>query len=98
MRSPVETRCGEGRDMGFQARVYQKRARGLEKHDPIQELRVALNELQNIAVHNECKNSQQEYQTHLHKTLLDGNTQIAPEDSFDSQEQHMATVENRYGE
>src|SRR5579864_7193638 len=56
-----------------------------------------LNELQNIAVHDESKNAQKEDEANLNEAFLHRNAEIAAECTFDCQHQYVAAVENRNG-
>ena len=51
-----------------------------------------LNELQNIAVHNESKNAQKEDEANLNEAFLHRNAEIAAEYAFDREHQNVATV------
>src|SRR6202142_590064 len=78
-------------------RLYQKQVfyPGKADKNRTSGLMVALNELQNVAIHNEGEDSEKEYQAHLDKALLEGNAQVAPQDSFDGQKKHVSTVQDR---
>src|ERR1700728_434136 len=56
---------------------------------------LALNQLENIAVHHESEDAQQENQAHLDESFLDRNAQVAAQRTFDEQHEYVATVENR---
>src|ERR1700690_531543 len=78
-------------------RLYQKQVfyPGKADKNRTSGLMVALNEFQNVAIHDESEDSEKEYQAHLDKALFEGNAQVAPQDSLDGQKKHVSTVQDR---
>src|SRR5271156_4901606 len=56
---------------------------------------VKLNELEDVAVHQERENTQQKDQTNLNESFFYRKTQIPAQGPFDRQHQKVATVEDR---
>lgn len=57
---------------------------------------VALNQLEDVAVHYEGEDAKQKDQAHLYEPFFYGDAQIATQRSFDEKHQHVAAVQNRY--
>src|SRR4029077_6046004 len=102
MRSPVETRCaGVAAIIRFQNRIIAKKApaaadapKTMRSLAQSEAKLVVLNKFQDVAVHHKGENAQQEHQTYLHEPLLHGDAQVAAQQTFDSQQQHMSAVED----
>src|SRR5277367_2410863 len=59
---------------------------------------MALDGLQDVAIHYEAEDSEQEDQADLHKAFLHREAEIAAENALYGQQQNVAAVENRNGE
>jgi hypothetical protein len=57
---------------------------------------VTRNPPQNVIVHNDSEDDQEEDQPNLHKALFEAQTQIAPHDSFNPQQQDISAIQ--YGD
>jgi len=62
----------------------------------VTEYLVALNQLEDVAVHHECEDAKQKHQAHLYEPLFYGDAQIATQRSFDEKHQNVAAVQNWY--
>ena len=67
----------------FRADVRNYRKRFVHNAPDGAEYLMALNQLEDVAVHYECEDAQQKDQAHLHEAFLHGDAQIAPQRSFD---------------